>query len=82
MFSRPTFAAFISLIDNYNPKYGVNEVVTPGEQAELQHFLDVVMATKVMTIAANFAVTKGNIKTTLEFRLDGTKINGENEASG
>ena len=59
MFSRPTFAAFINLLDNYNPNYGVDEDVTPEEEAEYQEFMDLIMATKTMTKTANFLISKG-----------------------
>ena len=57
--NKPTFVAFRNLLDNYNPNYGDDEVVTPNDEAEEKAFLDLIMATKVMTKTTNFLISKG-----------------------
>ncbi|XP_072044760.1 uridylate-specific endoribonuclease-like isoform X2 [Amphiura filiformis] len=68
VFSRPTFAAFINLLDNYNPNYGVDEVRTPGKEAEHVAFMDAIMATKVMTKTVNFLAGYGYVTDAADFR--------------
>ena len=70
LFSRPTYAAFIALLDNYNPNFGVDEDFTVGDQKEQDHFLDTIMATKVMTKTVNFLVSKGMCSSSFDFLQD------------
>ncbi|XP_059508503.1 uridylate-specific endoribonuclease C isoform X2 [Stegostoma tigrinum] len=53
-----TFAAFISLLDNYEMSTGIAEVVTPEERAENNRFLDAVLGTKVMQLTHQYLVGK------------------------
>ncbi|XP_066446958.1 poly(U)-specific endoribonuclease-A-like [Eleutherodactylus coqui] len=53
-----TFAAFISLLDNYEMSTGVAEVVTAEEIAEMNRFLDAILETKVMQITHDYLVEK------------------------
>ncbi|CAN2391894.1 Poly(U)-specific [Pristimantis euphronides] len=53
-----TFAALISLLDNYEMSTGVAEVVTAEEIAEMNRFLDAILETKVMQIAHEYLVGK------------------------
>mmetsp|Transcript_7254 Transcript_7254/g.22122 ORF Transcript_7254/g.22122 Transcript_7254/m.22122 type:complete len:339 (+) Transcript_7254:13-1029(+) len=46
--SRPTFAAFVKLLDNYEREVGKKERVTSAEKAEESAFLDAVLETEVM----------------------------------
>lgn len=47
-FERPTYAAFVALLDNYASETGVAESVTHQERQEVATFLKVVMQTKPM----------------------------------
>ncbi|CAJ0953227.1 unnamed protein product [Ranitomeya imitator] len=53
-----TFAAFISLLDNYEMSTGVAEVVTSEEIAEMNRFLDAILETKVMKVTHEYLVRK------------------------
>ncbi|KAK7078744.1 hypothetical protein SK128_001848 [Halocaridina rubra] len=55
----PTISAIITLQDNYIPDVGVAEVEDAAEVAEIEAFLDAVMATEVMTISEAFLVDNG-----------------------
>lgn len=48
--SPPTFAAFISLLDNYESDTGKPEIVTPEEVAENHKFLDLIIQTPTMKV--------------------------------
>ncbi|XP_075711876.1 poly(U)-specific endoribonuclease-A-like isoform X2 [Rhinoderma darwinii] len=61
-----TFAAFISLLDNYEMSTGVAEVVTAEEKAEMNRFLDAILETKVMKIAHEYLVRKNQAKPNLK----------------
>lgn len=54
--ARPTFVAFFKLLDNYSAHTGVTEVLTPGEQEEIDGFLDAIMRTPVMRYATSYAM--------------------------
>lgn len=64
--SRKTFAAFISLLDNYEMSTGVAEVVTAEEVAEMNRFLDAILETKVMKITHEYLVGKKWSKPTVK----------------
>lgn len=57
-FKKETFAAFISLLDNYESDTGVPEIVTPEEEAENHKFLDCMVKTPTMKIAHKYLVQK------------------------
>lgn len=59
VFQRPTYKAFVALLDNYVRATGIPEIVTPQEEKEAQHFIDVVFGTKVMQLAYKFLKDKG-----------------------
>ncbi|XP_069084746.1 poly(U)-specific endoribonuclease-A-like isoform X1 [Pleurodeles waltl] len=61
-----TFAAFVSLLDNYEMSTGVTEVVTPEEVAENNSFLDAILETAVMKMAHEYLVQKKLAKPTLK----------------
>lgn len=46
------FAAFISLLDNYESDTGKPEIVTPEEVAENHKFLDSIIQTPTMKVPA------------------------------
>lgn len=48
LFSKPTYAAFINLLDNYHPKTGQGEHFSAQQLAEQDTFLEEVMKTAVM----------------------------------
>lgn len=56
--SGPTISALIALQDNYIPDVNEGEVEEPGEAAELEDFLDAIMATKVMKMTDDFLYEK------------------------
>ncbi|XP_001370859.2 poly(U)-specific endoribonuclease-like isoform X1 [Monodelphis domestica] len=56
--STKTFAAFISLLDNYETSTGVAENVTLEEEAENNRFLDAILETEVMKLAHQYLVRK------------------------
>ena len=47
-FKRPTYSAFIALLDNYSAETGIEEVVTDAERREVWNFLNCIMETKPM----------------------------------
>uniref|UniRef100_A0A8D0H9Z9 Uridylate-specific endoribonuclease n=1 Tax=Sphenodon punctatus TaxID=8508 RepID=A0A8D0H9Z9_SPHPU len=61
-----TYAAFVSLLDNYETSTGVAEVVTPEETAENNCFLDAILETKVMKIVHQYLVNKNLSKSNLQ----------------
>jgi poly(U)-specific endoribonuclease len=48
IWQRPTYAAFVALLDNYTAQTGQAENVTDKERAEMQHFLETVLETAPM----------------------------------
>ncbi|XP_069484594.1 poly(U)-specific endoribonuclease-like [Ambystoma mexicanum] len=60
-----TFAAFVSLLDNYEMSTGVVEVVTPEEITENNRFLDVILETEVMKITHQYLLQKNLAKPSL-----------------
>jgi len=57
--NRPTYKAFIKLLDNYESDTGKAEIVTAEELAENEHFTDLVFGSKPMKLAHRFLVHKG-----------------------
>ncbi|XP_075055350.1 uridylate-specific endoribonuclease isoform X2 [Mixophyes fleayi] len=90
IFKRPTFARFISLLDNYDRKTGTDETYTPEEIKEQNNFLQEIMKTKVMKELYSFFHQKGLYKTEKEFVDDLQKMwfglysrsSGEPDSSG
>ena len=56
VFERPTFKAFIALLDNYFASTGQAEVVTAEEKAENMQFLNMIMDTAVMQYVHQYLV--------------------------
>ncbi|KAJ8611657.1 hypothetical protein CTAYLR_007902 [Chrysophaeum taylorii] len=56
--SRPTFAAFLRLLDNYEREVGKKERVTKSEKAEESAFLDAVLKTAPMRYCHEYCVAK------------------------
>jgi len=59
VFQRPTYKAFMALLDNYESDTGVPEVVTDQELAENQRFINLVFESKPMQLAYRFLKYKG-----------------------
>ncbi len=57
--TRSTYAAFIELLDNYNPYIGQEEEECSKCEAEIEQFIDEVMKTQVMLRTWQFMVEKG-----------------------
>lgn len=59
IFERPTYKAFIALLDNYISKEGTVESVTSAECKENSHFLSLCMDTSVMQYVHSYLVAQG-----------------------
>ncbi|XP_053561511.1 uridylate-specific endoribonuclease-like [Bombina bombina] len=90
LFSRPTYAAFIALLDNYDRKTGTCEAYTEDELKEQENFLNEIMKTKLMKELYLFFHHKGLYQTETEFIKDLQKMwfglysrsKGETDSSG
>lgn len=61
LFSKPTYAAFLAVLDNYNRMTGQTEDFTPQQLAEQETFLKETMAnTELGRELFAFLYTKGN----------------------
>ncbi|KAL7563182.1 hypothetical protein ACA910_014458 [Epithemia clementina (nom. ined.)] len=60
---RPTYKAFIALLDNYTPHTGQTEVVTRAEQDEINAFLQAIMQTKPMQFCHHYCCNKQSSST-------------------
>lgn len=56
---RPTYARFCSLLDNYNPREGYKEVVTPEERHEQAAFIQEICRTLPIKYLHKYLVEKG-----------------------
>jgi poly(U)-specific endoribonuclease len=56
---RPTYRAFIALLDNYTAEVGVTEKVTRAERTENYTFLNAIMQTAPMQFCHKYCVAKG-----------------------
>merc|ERR1712119_71353 len=59
VFERPTYKAFVKLLDNYVSDTGVAETVTAEEMAENMNFTNLVFESKPMQLAYRFLKYKG-----------------------
>lgn len=55
---RPSFSAFLALLNNYNAQVGEKETFTAQNKAEIARFLDSVLATPVMKYCHKYLVAK------------------------
>ncbi|EMP28984.1 Poly(U)-specific endoribonuclease-C [Chelonia mydas] len=62
LFSKPTFARLLALLNNYERMTGKEEVVTDSERQEVDAFLDEIFKTGVMEKLSQFFLSKGEIK--------------------
>ncbi|XP_005990888.1 uridylate-specific endoribonuclease C [Latimeria chalumnae] len=53
-----SYSAFMLLLDNYEMSTGIAETLTEEEIAEENHFLDIILETKVMKLAHQYLVEK------------------------
>lgn len=64
VFQKPTFKAFISLLDNYSAEIGVSEVVSREEREENSRFLDLVYDTPCMQYVHQHLLATGKTHST------------------
>ncbi|KAG8129674.1 hypothetical protein E2320_016359 [Naja naja] len=62
LFSKPTYASFIKLLDNYNAHVGTEEKFTKEQMKEQDIFLQEIMKTEVMKELYTFLHSKREIK--------------------
>eukprot|EP00062_Callorhinchus_milii_P027078 gi/632989955/ref/XP_007883924.1/ PREDICTED: poly(U)-specific endoribonuclease [Callorhinchus milii] len=74
LFSRPTYAAFISLLNNYQWMTGEDEEFTPEQIMEQDNFLTAIMETPIMEELYSFLHSKKKYKTVEEFKEDLKKM--------
>lgn len=63
LFSKPTFARLLALLNNYERMTGKEEVVTDSERQEVDAFLDEIFKTGVMEKLSQFFLSKGKAPT-------------------
>ncbi|XP_027336313.1 poly(U)-specific endoribonuclease-B-like isoform X2 [Abrus precatorius] len=59
VFRKPTFARFLSLLDNYNPHQGCKEVVTSEERQEQASFIEEISRTAPIKYLHKYLASKG-----------------------
>ncbi|CAB1117430.1 unnamed protein product [Ectocarpus sp. CCAP 1310/34] len=59
VFEKPTYSAFLKLLDNYTAAVGTGEVVTGEERQETVDFIEAIMSTPCMRYAHAYLVSKG-----------------------
>lgn len=59
VFRKPTYARFLSLLDNYNPHQGYKEVVTSEEKQEQASFIEEISRTAPIKYLHKFLASKG-----------------------
>ncbi|NXG38808.1 ENDOU endoribonuclease, partial [Dromaius novaehollandiae] len=90
LFSKPTYASFIKLLDNYQRATGREEEVTAEELKEQDNFLKEVMKTELMKKLFAFLHKKNRYSSEQEFVTDLKEMwfglysrgNGERDSSG
>nr|XP_041567418.1 poly(U)-specific endoribonuclease [Taeniopygia guttata] len=90
LFSKPTYASFIKLLDNYQRATGREEEVTAEELREQQRFLEEVMKTELMKKLFVFLQGKNRYSSEQEFLQDLEQMwfglysrgDGERDSSG
>ncbi|XP_053154540.1 uridylate-specific endoribonuclease isoform X2 [Hemicordylus capensis] len=70
LFSKPTYASFIKLLDNYHKKVGQGEKLTAEQLKEQDTFLEEIMKTEVMKGLYQFLHKKNHYGTEAEFVAD------------
>ncbi|KAM4046022.1 uridylate-specific endoribonuclease [Anomaloglossus baeobatrachus] len=90
IFKKPTYKAFIALLNNYDRKTGTDETCTDEETEEQDKFLQEIQKTKVIKELYNFFHKKGLYKQEQEFVDDlknmwfglYSRSSGEQDSSG
>ncbi|KAM3935988.1 uridylate-specific endoribonuclease [Leptodactylus fuscus] len=90
LFKKPTYKAFITLLDNYERKTGKQEAFTAQQEEEREIFLQEIMKTKVMKELYKFFHKKGLYNEEKEFVDDlrnmwfglYSRSSGEQDSSG
>ncbi|XP_060619799.2 uridylate-specific endoribonuclease [Anolis sagrei] len=90
LFSKPTYASFIKLLNNYHRKVGTGEEFTADQLKEQDNFLQEIMKTKVMKELYSFLHSKNRYDTESDFVADLKKMwfglysrgNDEGDSSG
>ncbi|KAK7251831.1 hypothetical protein RIF29_35385 [Crotalaria pallida] len=59
VFRKPTFARFLSLLDNYNPHQGTKEVVTSEERQEQASFIEEISRTAPIKYLHKYLASRG-----------------------
>ncbi|XP_074791646.1 uridylate-specific endoribonuclease D-like [Natator depressus] len=70
LFSKPTFARLLALLNNYERMTGKEEVVTASERQEVDAFLDEIFKTQVMAKLSQFFLSKGIYLSENDFKAD------------
>ncbi|KAG5039870.1 hypothetical protein JHK82_012025 [Glycine max] len=66
VFKKPTFARFLSLLDNYNPHQGCKEVVTSEERQEQASFIEEISRTAPIKYLHKYLASKGIVSETCQ----------------
>lgn len=61
LFSKPTYASFIKLLDNYHKKVGTGEEFTTDQLKEQDTFLKEIMKTEIMKELYKFLHSKSKL---------------------
>ncbi|XP_068122067.1 uridylate-specific endoribonuclease D-like [Hyperolius riggenbachi] len=70
LFTRPTFARLISMLDNYFERTGTEESETSDEIREQAAFLEAIFQTAVISNLSSFLITKGYYNSSESFERD------------
>ncbi|CAM5168916.1 unnamed protein product [Eretmochelys imbricata] len=70
LFSKPTFARLLALLNNYERMTGKEEVVTASEGQEVDAFLDEIFKTRVMEKLSQFFLSTGIYLSENDFKAD------------
>uniref|UniRef100_A0A6J0SMP2 Uridylate-specific endoribonuclease n=1 Tax=Pogona vitticeps TaxID=103695 RepID=A0A6J0SMP2_9SAUR len=70
LFSQPTYASFIKLLDNYHKRVGTGEEFTKDQLKEQDTFLKEIMKTEIMKELYRFLHSKNRYDTEAEFVAD------------
>lgn len=58
VWKRPTYSAFVKLLDNYSAETGIEEIVSDTEREEVDHFLNAIMQTPPMQFCHKYCHEK------------------------
>ncbi|XP_070209498.1 uridylate-specific endoribonuclease-like isoform X2 [Littorina saxatilis] len=66
--SRPTFTAFVALLDNYNNFIGSTDFLDSQERAEMDTFYNLIRATPIFDKLYEFLLCQGRVSSESDFR--------------